>query len=227
MAERAGLLGPLLADGVAWAEAYDDPPGTYLFPEEEARLARAVAKRGREFTTGRRCARRALSELGVGPVPILPGERGAPQWPAGIVGSITHTSGYRAAAVARAGDIVSVGIDAEPHEPLSHGAGRTVVNPPEAARLDALAASDPGTCWDRLVFCAKEAVYKTWFPLAERWLGFDEADVTIDARGTFTARLLVPGPVVDGAEVTAFAGRWAVGRGLMAAAITLHRPPAG
>ena len=53
------------------------------------------------------------------------------------------------------------------------------------------------------------------------------ADVTIDAGGTFTARLLVPGPVVDGAEVTAFAGRWAVGRGLMAAAITLHRPPAG
>jgi 4'-phosphopantetheinyl transferase EntD len=47
--------------------------------------------------------------------------------------------------------------------------------------VDALAASDPGTCWDRLVFCAKEAVYKTWFPLAERWLGFDEADVTIDA----------------------------------------------
>lgn len=51
--------------------------------------------------------------------------------------------------------------------------------------------------------------------------------MTIDAGGTFTARLLVPGPVVDGAEVTAFAGRWAVGRGLMAAAITLHRPPAG
>jgi 4'-phosphopantetheinyl transferase EntD len=225
---RAGLLGPLLPAGVAWAEAYDDPPGTYLFPEEEARLARAVDKRRREFTTARRCAREALAQLGVGPVPIVPGERGAPRWPDGIAGSMTHTSGYRAAAVARAGGpddaVVSVGIDAEPHEPLPRGVERTVVNPPEAARLAALAASHPATHWDRLLFCAKEAVYKAWFPLTERWLGFDEADVAVEVGGTFTARLLVAGPVVDGVEVRTFPGRWAVGRGLVAAAITLHRP---
>ena len=231
MADReggdAGLLGPLLPAGVAWAEAYDDPPGTYLFPEEEARLARAVDKRRSEFATARRCAREALAQLGVGPVPILPGPRGAPQWPDGIAGSMTHTAGYRAAAVARTGGprdaVVSVGIDAEPHEPLPRGVERTVVNPSEATRLTALAASHPAVRWDRLLFCAKEAVYKAWFPLTERWLGFDQADVTFDPDGhTFTARLLVAGPVVGGDELRTFPGRWAVGRGLMAAAVTLR-----
>ena len=67
----------------------------------------------------------------------------------------------------------------------------------------------PGICCDRLLFSAKESVYKAWFPLTGRWLGFEEADITIDAaRGTFNARLLVPGPVVRGFPLTGFAGRW-------------------
>ena len=45
-------------------------------------------------------------------------------------------------------------------------------------------------CWDRLLFSAKESVYKAWFPLTGRWLGFEDADVTITPDGTFTARLL-------------------------------------
>src|SRR5262249_33599292 len=61
--------------------------------------------------------------------------------------------------------------------------------------------------WDRLLFSAKESVYKAWFPLARRWLGFEEADVTLDPAGRFTARLLVPGPV------SGFTGRWTVHNG--------------
>jgi 4'-phosphopantetheinyl transferase EntD len=75
-----------------------------------------------------------------------------------------------------------------------------------------------------MLFCAKETVYKAWFPLTGRWLGFEEADITLDpAAGTFTARLLVPGPEIDGRELTAFGGRWLARRGLIVTAICVAR----
>ena len=95
------VLAALPPAGIAAVEAFDDDIPARLFPEEEALVARSVDKRRREFTTARRCAREALARLGVPPAPILPGERGAPRWPAGVVGSMTHCAGYRAAAVAR------------------------------------------------------------------------------------------------------------------------------
>ena len=63
----------------------------------------------------------ASARLGVPPAPILPGERGAPQWPAGYAGSITHCAGYRAAAVARTREMLTIGVDAEPHDVLPDG----------------------------------------------------------------------------------------------------------
>jgi hypothetical protein len=115
------MIERILPADVSWAEAFADHPGAALFPAEEAIVAGAVDKRRREFTTARNCARNALAKLGVPPAPILTRERGAPQWPVGMVGSITHCAGYRAAAVARARDILTVGVDAEPNEPLPDG----------------------------------------------------------------------------------------------------------
>jgi 4'-phosphopantetheinyl transferase EntD len=205
-------------------ETFTDVAGSVLFPEEEAALARAVGKRRREFTTGRACARAALARLGIPPVPILPGARGAPQWPAGVVGSITHCDGYRAAAVAWSDDVTALGLDAEPNEPLPDGVLAVVTIPAERDRLAALAQAfpapvDAGVCWDRLLFCAKEAVYKAWYPLTGRWLGFEQADVTIDpAAGRFTAQLLTDGPV------DSFTGRWLARDGLLLTTVALLPP---
>ncbi len=92
----------------------------------------------------------------------------------------------------------------------------------EQASLAALAAARPEVCWDRILFCAKESVYKAWFPLTRRWLGFEDASVTIHpVNRTFTARLLVDGPVVNGAVLTGFNGHWLVSDGLIAAAIVV------
>ena len=67
-------------------------------------------------------------------------------------------------------------------------------------------------CWDRLLFSAKEAVYKAWFPLAHQWLDFRQADVTIAPRGgTFTARLLVPALSVDGTALRCCSAGWPPG----------------
>lgn len=202
---------------------------TVLFPEEEALMTRAVPKRRREFTEVRGCARRAMEKLGVPAQAVLPGERGAPVWPAGLTGSMTHCEGYCAAALVRATDLASLGIDAEPHAPLPEGVQDAVALPTEEARLRRLAADRPGIHWDRLLFSAKESVYKAWFPLTGKWLDFLEADIEVTAApgartGTFRADLLVPGPVVDGHRLTSFDGRWIVRRGLVATAVSTPFP---
>lgn len=222
------MIEDILPPEVVAEEAFGDLPHVTLFPDEEAVIANAVGKRRMEFTTARACARAALARLGLPPVPIVPGSRGAPRWPAGVVGSITHCAGYRASAVARDRDVITVGLDAEPHGPLPDGVLAAVASPGEQARMAALAAARPQVSWDRMLFSAKESVYKAWFPLTGRWLGFEDASVDIDpARGTFTARLLVDGPVVNGAVLTGFTGRWLVGRGLVVTAIAIPRCGAG
>ena len=115
------LLTQVLPDVVATAETYSDPGNLVPLPEEEPLIARSVAKRRNEFITVRHCAREALGKLDVGPVPILKGDKGEPCWPDGIVGSLTHCEGFRGAVVARAADVRSVGIDAEPHGVLPKG----------------------------------------------------------------------------------------------------------
>jgi len=214
------VIDEILPAAVASAETFTDPPHAALLPQEAAIVERASDKRRREFTAGRECARIALGKLGVVPVPILIGERGAPQWPPGIVGSITHCDGYRAAAAAHADDVAAIGLDAEPADPLPRGVLDVISLPAERARLAALAGEWPAVCWDRLLFSAKESVYKAWFPLTGRWLGFEDADVTITPAGTFTARVLAePQPPCT----ASFAGRWLASGGLILTAIAVPR----
>jgi 4'-phosphopantetheinyl transferase EntD len=219
------VIEKILPAEVACAEAFTDLPDISLFPEEEALVARAVDKRRREFTTARGCARSALAALGVVPAPILAGERGAPRWPPGIVGSITHCAGYRAAAVARDHDVLTIGVDAEPDEALPADVPSVIFLPGERARLRDLGVAAPGTSWDRLLFCAKEAVYKAWFPLTRRWLGFEDADITVNpADGTFAVQLLVPPIMISGVPLGSFAGGWLASDGLVITAIAVQAP---
>ncbi|MFF4534559.1 4'-phosphopantetheinyl transferase [Streptomyces aureus] len=231
------MMEELLPESVVAVESHgDDGTGdASLYPEELAVLSRAVGKRRREFASVRVCARRAMDKLGVAPGPVLPGERGAPRWPAGVIGSMTHCEGYAAAALARAGELASLGIDAEPHLTLPDDVLEAVALPGESARLELLGARMPAVHWDRLLFSAKESVYKAWFPLTRKWLDFSEADIdiTLDPvpsggapTGGLHARLLVPGPVVDGVTVQSFTGRWTVRHELLATAITVDRHPA-
>lgn len=215
------MLEELLPGIAAVVDTTSDHEDAVLFPEERELVAKAVPKRIREFTTTRHCARQAMRTLGVAPVAIARGERGAPQWPKGIVGSLTHTSGYRAAALAHTTDLLSIGIDAEPHAPMPAGVLDAVSLPAERDRIDTASAADPSTHWDRLLFCAKESVYKTWFPITGRWLGFQDADITIAPDGTFTARILVHPAIADGRTLDEFHGRWRAADGLLLAAIAV------
>jgi 4'-phosphopantetheinyl transferase EntD len=193
-----------------------------LFPEEEAAVGNAVEKRRREFVTARACARDALARLGFPEQPVGSGARGEPVWPAGIVGSITHCAGYRACAVASAGELLTIGVDAEVAAPLPPGLIDDIALPEERLWIEQAAAERPGVSWDRLLFSIKESIYKAWFPLARSWLGFEDAGVVIDpASGTFTAHLLVPGPTLQGRKLDGFSGRWLAADGLLLSAIAL------
>jgi 4'-phosphopantetheinyl transferase EntD len=195
----------LLPDGIATAESYGDPPGaalSALFPEEAAAVARAVPKRRLEFAAVRVCAREALAALGLPTAPLVPGKRGAPGWPPGVVGTMTHCEGYRGAAIARDQDYTSLGIDAEPSGPLPEGVLDVISLPTERDRLRERFREAPEIPWDRLLFSAKESVFKAWYPLTHRELDFTEADLELTPTGTFTATLLVPSPFPT------FTGRW-------------------
>ncbi len=192
-----------------------------MYAQEAAAVDRAVPRRQAEFAAGRRCARAALARIGIPPGPVLRGKDREPLWPPGAVGSITHCDGYVAAAVAATDVVRSVGIDAEVHAPIPDGVLNRIARPEE---VEWMATRDgDGVCWDRVVFSAKESVYKAWYPLAHRWLGFEDATLTFtpDA-GTFAVSLLVPGPVIGDQPLRGFTGRYLVRDGLVLTAITLE-----
>ncbi|MDI6101355.1 4'-phosphopantetheinyl transferase superfamily protein [Actinoplanes sp. NEAU-A12] len=214
------MLGSLLPSSVITAEAFADEEEEPCFPGEEDLIATAVASRRREFVTARRCAREALVALGFDPAPIRRGPRREPIWPAGVAGSLTHCAGFRGAAVARIEDMAGIGVDAEPHAPLPPRVLGVVTADGEVDHLAALSAEDPSVHWDRLLFSAKESVYKAWFPLTQRWLGFEDAALRIDpVRRTFAARILVESPWET------LHGRYLIGNGLVVTAVCIDRHP--
>jgi 4'-phosphopantetheinyl transferase EntD len=213
----------LLPAGVAVAEATEREWSAELLPEEAAQVTRAVDRRRREFAAGRACARLALGRLGFAPRPLLSGPDRAPVWPSGAVGSITHCAGYCAAAVARSADASALGIDAEVNKPLPAGVAELVCTEVELAWT---AAADHGaTPWQVLIFSAKESIYKAWQPLTRAWLGYLDAELSIDPeRGCFEARLLVPAHSALGEGFEGFRGRFVITATHVLTAVTL--PPA-
>lgn len=198
------------------------PPGA-LFAAEEELVRFAVAKRRREFSAVRVCARTALARLGRPPAPLLKGPRGEPLWPDGVVGSLTHCAGYYGAAVAEAADVRALGIDAEPHAPLPDGILEAVALPSEQAAV--AAGQRLGIHWDRLLFSAKESVFKTWYPATGVDLGFEHAEIRMTAsgsvNGTFDVCLLRDVPTAPGT----FTGRWRVADGIVVTAVVVPTGP--
>lgn len=218
------MIEALLPTRAVAVEAFADVPDEAPFPGEEDLVEKAVESRRREFITARRCARSALAALGCpAPGPIRPGPRREPLWPAGVVGSITHCAGYRAAAVARRDGVASIGIDAEPHDRLPEGVHEAVTLELERARLRRLAKEDPGVHWDRLLFSAKESVYKAWYPLTGRWFDFQEAELSFDRHtARFRARILIDGTRSDtGPPLTEMSGRFLIGGRLIVTAVSV------
>jgi len=154
-------------------------------------LPGAVPARRAEFSRGRQLARRALAEFGLGSAAVPRGHDGAPIWPPGIIGSITHCPGFCAVVAARQQDFQGVGIDAEPLAALPSEVIQLIVTPDEIRRLADMPAP-PGGSWQLLAFSAKEAWFKCQWPLRRRFLEFHEVEVdfapTHGCEGAFQLR---------------------------------------
>jgi 4'-phosphopantetheinyl transferase EntD len=221
----AETLGAILPEGAVAVErgaigAGPSLPGAIpdLFPVEEELIAGASEQRRREFAEARACAREALQGLGVQPGPIPATPDGAPVWPEGVVGSITHKGGYRAAVVALGSDFAGIGIDAEPDERLPDGVLETIASPRELDLVEALLERRGELAWDRLLFCAKEAAVKAAQPSGIGVAGVRGVEVALDPDArSFGARL----PVADARR---FNGFWARGCELLVALAVPEQP---
>ncbi|MEA5455183.1 4'-phosphopantetheinyl transferase superfamily protein [Sinomonas sp. JGH33] len=216
------MINSVLPSGVIGAETFSDLDEA-LHPEEEAAIARARPRRQREFRTVRACARTALAGLGINRPSLAPGADGLPPWPEPVLGSMTHCDGYAAAAAGPTDCVAALGIDAEPDAPLPPGVLRLVASAAEQEHLDALAVTYPGRSWERLLFCAKEAMYKAWYPRERRWLGFEDVRVRIESDGTFAVEFLDPEAGGFFREVPV-EGRWTAAHGLLLASVAAPGP---
>lgn len=178
-----------------------------LLAGERDLVAGATPERVAEFATGRECARAAMSVVGAGShIPLLRDAHGAPSWPPGVIGSITHCTGWTGAVAARAGrssGLRGIGLDAEARAPLPNGVLEVVASDAERASVSRLAAEVSGIPWDTVLFCAKEAAYKASYPVTGEVMGHDAVSVRVSANGRFTAAAL------------GVRGRWTVGPGVV------------
>ena len=141
------------------------------------------------------------------------------------MGSITHCTGYCAAVAARAGEVAALGIDAEPDAPLPPRVLAHVASERELAAIDHDLVAREGVPLGKLLFSAKEAVYKAWFSLTGRPLGFRDVQLAIDlASGRLDAQLIAAPALLEGAEISTLNGRWCVRGGIVCVAVALARP---
>ena len=143
-----------------------------LMPQEAHAFASSVVEVRRASGAARIVARALLAQLGH-PECVLPkAASGAPIWPAGVIGSLAHDSRVAIAAVGRRRDVGALGIDVEPAEFLPSELLELVATPQERERI----GDDP--YHGRLLFAAKEAVYKAVYPLDRTFL--DHHDVQVN-----------------------------------------------
>jgi 4'-phosphopantetheinyl transferase EntD len=147
-----------------------------LMPEEIAAFNQSVLAVRRASGAARIVARQLLSRIGVAERALPKGRRGAPVWPDGIVGSMSHNSSIAVAAVALRRDFIALGIDVEPAEALPSELLDYVATPQEKMRI----GEDPYR--GRLLFVAKEAVYKAVYPLDEIFLDHHDVSVSLNNR---------------------------------------------
>jgi 4'-phosphopantetheinyl transferase EntD len=143
-----------------------------LKPEEALALSRVVVKRRRASGAARIVARQLLFRIGYPGCSLPNAPSGAPVWPAGVVGSLAHDRDVAVAAVAKVDRIAALGIDVEPAEELPPDLIDYIATPKERRGVD----SQP--YYGRLLFAAKEAVYKAVHPLDGIFL--EHHDVEID-----------------------------------------------
>jgi 4'-phosphopantetheinyl transferase EntD len=225
-------IAPPVVRAAAIADVVTDPSAAVSHAAQgnypPAHLAHASSGRRAEFAAGRRCAESALADLGVMSTALARDRDGVPRWPAGTIGSITHTRGFVGAVVALRRDLRGLGLDAECHAALPDRLRTRIqccAGEWSAADEATSGATEPGS----LLFSAKESVYKLWFPIIRRPVAFPSIHVELSGPGTIAA----PGKIrvrpteredrslPDVAALGAVHGWWAASTSVVACLVVL------
>lgn len=170
----------------------EDYSSDSLHREEVGILSpRACRRKQIEFTSGRAAAHLALREIGfLSPSPVLRGQKGEPLWPEGVMGSITHCYPWSVAVAIRYPNLFATGVDLETTERMKGADISELVC--GSAELEWLRS---GNLNERLtmIFSAKEAIYKAFYPLCQRYIDFKDVELTwVPSQSCFQAKFLVP-----------------------------------
>lgn len=236
-ADDAAAAGATRGDG-----APGDPMPQLLVPNDPS-LGGAAPRRIVAYLAGRYCAARALAAAGIAaPLPV--GEAGAPAWPAGFVGSISHAPSRAVAVVARTDRWRAIGVDCEPvltaaqadeivgftlPEAGDTEAGDTEVDATEVDATDVANATGDALTWPEFVtigFSAKETLYKTLRPLVGAFFDFPDARLTRLDRAARRVHLVLTRDLAPGfARGAAFDVRFALADGHVHTCLALPRTP--
>jgi phosphopantetheine--protein transferase-like protein len=214
------LVRPLLPDCVEVVEGPIADEQHILWPEEAALIAKAVPKRRAEFACGRLFAHRAIRKFNPDDGPLLPGTDRAPIWPPGLIGSISHSHRYCAAAVARKSHISAIGIDVEEMGRFRTDLTQRILSAREIEANLLESSNQERLARMALIFSAKESLYKCLNPLTRAQLGFHDVEVVLrDGSAELEIRLQARAGEFDAGYT--FVGRYAVRGDLVATAVTL------
>ena len=132
-------------------------------------------KRKQQFIMGRNAARKALTELCSSDIlyatsPLKRLESGLVDWPAGILGSISHSNDFAIAVVCNEKSYRGLGIDLELHREINPGVHKKIALLSElqiASSINSVNKSDFFA-----IFSAKESIFKAIYPNIKQKFGF-------------------------------------------------------
>ena len=153
-----------------------------LHPAEENYFSQlSSVSRKEHYRSGRICAGEVLSKLGTIGQPVLrdPQTR-EPLWPEGISGAITHSGNWAAAAAGKTSEVSGIGIDLEDLErQVDSRISRHVCIPEEQKWLQEC-GEDFLEQYLKIIFSAKESIFKAFFPYSRTYLHFHDARILME-----------------------------------------------
>ena len=153
-----------------------------LHPAEENYFSQlSSVSRKEHYRSGRICAGEVLSKLGTLGQPVLrdPQTR-EPLWPEGISGAITHSGNWAAAAAGKTSEVSGIGIDLEDLErQVDSRISRHVCIPEEQKWLQEC-GEDFLEQYLKIIFSAKESIFKAFFPYSRTYLHFHDARILME-----------------------------------------------
>lgn len=193
----------------------DDDVGELELPELRHRIIFNPDRRN-AFIAGRVAARSVIKQLGLTPEPIAAESNGAPNWPEGISGSISHSAGLSIAVADRSEHSQAVGVDLQEIRTTKPGLVDRIASAEEVASLKISGHMDAHII-PLVAFSAKEAVFKSLSIVQQQNLTIADIQIGVPGFGRFTVEKIADQTFNRDAMI----GRFTYGNGFVLAGLTL------